>query len=360
MRYVAHTKPDELTYALMIRACAGAGASHSARNTEPERALDLWKELTEDGHTPSLGAYNAIILACARSKSYATEAFRLVKEMLDAHRDAFGNPIMQPDKDTFCALLEAAKKTGDLARARWILAEMINSVRKRTSSGVAEPSGPGLIDEEVMMHVFHAYSAYEPPFRRMATKVVSKPVENVEQGGVEENTEARSVEERNVKRFTAVPPQTHAEVIAEVSLLFERILSSHGRLNGACEESLDVGLSTDAFSNVSITPRLVNAYLSVHYAHNTLRNVHTSFKTVFEECGVERTERSYVELLERLATRQDGDEKAFALEFAEEVWAEWVEVEKGLLKFGLQARMIERAYAAMIKITAMYVSLSSR
>ena len=40
---------------------------------------------------PSLGVYNAIILACARSgsKTYVNEAFRLAKQMLgDSHRTA--------------------------------------------------------------------------------------------------------------------------------------------------------------------------------------------------------------------------------------------------------------------------------
>ncbi len=85
MRYVAHPIPDTHLYTVMIRACASP--------PEPERALDLWTELTHDRAVePNTSAYNAIIYACARSgeKQYVQQALRLAKEMMDAHRDASG------------------------------------------------------------------------------------------------------------------------------------------------------------------------------------------------------------------------------------------------------------------------------
>jgi hypothetical protein len=83
MRYVAHLQPDTLLFTQMIHACA------LPTPAEPERALDLFTEMTIDrGILPTAGAYNPAILACARSgsKVYVNEAFRLAKEMLDAHR----------------------------------------------------------------------------------------------------------------------------------------------------------------------------------------------------------------------------------------------------------------------------------
>lgn len=94
MRYVAHPVPDVHLYALMIRACAyspspsGAGPAHQSKGQEreqttpyphtptlsgtalvgPERAMDLWTEMTMDHRLePSKAAYDAIVLACARS-----------------------------------------------------------------------------------------------------------------------------------------------------------------------------------------------------------------------------------------------------------------------------------------------------
>lgn len=79
---VAHPKPDSLLYFLMIRACAGT-ALHSGYLAKPERALDLSTEMRSDAKCePIVGAYNAIILGCARSKDFETEAFRLVKKCL--------------------------------------------------------------------------------------------------------------------------------------------------------------------------------------------------------------------------------------------------------------------------------------
>ncbi|KAI5114598.1 hypothetical protein M0805_006232, partial [Coniferiporia weirii] len=75
MRYVAHPKPDAHLYALMIRACAGTGYWQSSYAAQPERALDLWTEMRQDAqHPPSVGAYNAVILACARSRDHTADA----------------------------------------------------------------------------------------------------------------------------------------------------------------------------------------------------------------------------------------------------------------------------------------------
>lgn len=152
MRYIAHPEPDIPLYTLMICACTSPiSSSHSS---DPLWALDLWTEMTINHCLPpSLGAYNTIILACAwsGSKTYVNEAFWLAKQMLDSHRDAHGTSTFRPDQKTFCALLEGAKWLGDLAWARWILAEMVNGHNK--DKGDVD----GDVNEEVMMHVFHAW-----------------------------------------------------------------------------------------------------------------------------------------------------------------------------------------------------------
>ncbi|KAJ8455438.1 hypothetical protein ONZ51_g12455 [Trametes cubensis] len=116
MRYVAHPTPDPQLYAVMMAACASR-----VLDPQPARALDLWTEMTVDKRmAPTADAYTAVIYACACSgdKMYVNEAFRLAKEMLDGHRDAYGNSAFRPDRKTFCALLEGAKRIGDLAKGR--------------------------------------------------------------------------------------------------------------------------------------------------------------------------------------------------------------------------------------------------
>jgi hypothetical protein len=171
MRYVAHPDPDVPLYTQMIRACASPLSA--SLGSEPEKALDLWTEMTVDHQlTPTVAAYNAIILACARdgSKRFVAEAFRLARQMLDSHRNAQGISAYRPDRKTFAALLEGAKRIGDLGRVRWILAEMT-----RNQEGLEALNAPtnAEVDEEIMLHVFNAYGAYKPPFVRAATKIVS-------------------------------------------------------------------------------------------------------------------------------------------------------------------------------------------
>ncbi|KAF8326429.1 hypothetical protein F5887DRAFT_1197388 [Amanita rubescens] len=201
-----------LLYTLMIRACA----SHisSGRSSEPERALDLWTEMTVDRRIMPT-AYNAVILACAKSR-------------LQQVRSA-------PIGRRFALYWRARKCIGDLARARWILAEMLR---------VAGPDGCSLaravdasINEEVMIHVFHAYAAYNPPFVRSISppeKDASDEVENTSAipesspDAPEAMTSGPPASEDVYPSFTHIPPQSRQEVIHEVCTLFQRILAVVG------------------------------------------------------------------------------------------------------------------------------------
>jgi hypothetical protein len=348
MRYVAHPRPDALLYTLMIRACASSLTSSS----EPERALDLWTEMTVDHEIqPSAGAYAAIILACARSgsKTYIHEAFRLSKEMLDSHRDANGKSAFKPDGKMFNALLEGAKRIGDLARTRWILAEMVRGSHRDEDSGFVNAE----VTEEVMMHVFHAYAAYKVPFNRAAALLVDDTPSQASTSS-KTNPKTSSVAELlsdnmaqnlpthiTTPSFSHFPPQSHSEVISEVRTLFGRIFS---RDNFHHEDALP-------FSKVKLTPRLLNSYLSVHYAHAPFEDARKIFKTIFTEHGVPRNVRSYVEALERCAKARRGQERTAALEFTEELWAQWQDLENGEHnKNTVWARMVERANVAVIRI----------
>ena len=359
MRYVAHPYPDVPLYALMIRACASP--INAARlSSEPERALDLWTEMTMDKRmTPSAGAYDAVILACARSgkKTYVNEGFRLAKEMLDSHRDARGISAYRPSRRTFCALLEGTKRVGDLARARWILAEMI---AERGRMEVEQEAEKG-VNEEVMMHIFHAYAAYRPPFQRSAVKPVPEGSTGVDQANTttlnssfDDPSENRNDIEKapsGSPSFTHVPPQSHHEVIHEVKALFARILHDNGM--STLSDTLPNTLPEDGvFEDVDLTSRLLNSYLSVYYKHAAITTARDLHRSIFDECGVERTARTYVEALERCANaKKHGEERVVALQFAEEVWAGWKTLEdRGVNQ---NARMIEKAHIAMIRVLAL-------
>ncbi|KAI0944607.1 hypothetical protein AcW1_002276 [Taiwanofungus camphoratus] len=399
MRYAAHPTPDASTYALMLRACA---PPH--RPADPARALDLLAEMTGDaGLAPTPAAYGAAALACARSgeKHHVHEAFRLAKEMLDAHRDARGRAQFRPDQRLFRALLEGAKRVGDLGRVRWILAEMV-----RESEGRGEAGGPGdvCVNEEVMVHVFNAYAAYRPTFRRGLTVLVDKqggsappteqtqetPVSAVGENVVQphSNTSEPSQETPRIvadpdvqedfeqaglsaeamgPQFSHIPPQSRSEAVAEAKILFNRIMTEHVHSQDADHSSPDQEqdaqlTSPRLFHHVRLTPRLLNAYLSVHYAHSPFDVWSDLHRTLFDEAGVSKNARSYVEVLERCTLCRRGQERRMALRLAEESWSEWQGIEEawragsageGDVAKTVDARLVERANAAMIRMLSL-------
>ncbi|KAK7055426.1 hypothetical protein R3P38DRAFT_1356189 [Favolaschia claudopus] len=351
MRYVAHPKPDVVLYTAMIRACASPVSP--ARSSEPERALDLWTEMTVDqGLTPTVGSYNAVILACAKSgrKEYVNEAFRISKQMLDSNRDAYGRSAYLPDRRTLCALLEGAKRIGDLARARWILADMVKT-------DASEEEG---VNEEIMMHVFHTYTSYVPPFTRHLAALV--PGREQQESLLMDSEIANPAESAahipppadHSPRFTRIPPQTSHEVMEEVQALFQRVLEDTEKVS---REATPDGLFADGkrFQHVKFSTRLVNSYLSVHYQHSTLEASEPLFWKVFDEVGISPDARSYLEALERCGRSKRGRERCIGLRFAEDLWAKWTILEDTGRATGrpVDARMVERAHVAFMRVLAL-------
>lgn len=362
MRYVAHPNPDTYLYSLVIRACA-TPLSPSI-SSEPEKALDFWTEMTIDHKlSPTVDAYNAVILACARSgnRKYVNEAFRIARQMLDSHRDARGRSEFKPHRNTFCALLEGAKRMGDLGRARWILAEMIKGQRLNGN----QMNGPteSWIDEEVMTHIFHAYASYRPPFIRTATLI---------KGGVAESAQSQQAKSQSYKQaqierdstgsthplnsiaagksisasFAHIPPQSREEVIGEVEYLFQRIIAETGPSQTSEHHH---------FKDVKFTSRLLNAYLSVYYRHASLGKSRELFWTLHDKLDLLKTGHVYVEALERCGNLRRDFHRTATLQFAQEVWQKWRTVEQSGVdgRRVLSARLIERAHIAMIKVLSL-------
>jgi hypothetical protein len=248
---------------------------------------------------------------------------------------------------------------GDLARVRWILAEMVRESRSEQDEDVDAE-----ITEEVMMHVFHAYAAYKPPFKRTdvllqdGTQHSQLPQTNIpEQQSAEPLSNSETLPfEHTQPTFTHIPPQSRSEVIAEAKVLFTRILED--RDADVRDPNYETVVPGDRkFKNVQLSPRLLNSYLSVHYKHSSLDVFRELFKQLFENLGVSRNARSYIEALERCGTTRRGRERVPALEFAEEVWTEWQSFENEAQdgSHQIDARMVERAHAAIIRVLSLYV-----
>lgn len=343
MRYVAHPTPDAPLYAAMIRACAPANGQ-----PEPERALDLFTEMTIDnGLEPTQAVYNAVIYACARSgsQSYVTEAFRLARQMLDARKDARGLAQFRANLDTFTALLEGAKRRGDLARTRWILAELVGEVA-RAREGKALPVN---ITDETMVHVFHAYAAYRPPRIQMRSvpdaptgEQSPAPSPSKQVAPQDATPSSAPVKKSTATSRSHLPPQSRAEALREAKTIFERIVA-------------EAQAGTGPFSTVTLSPKLIDAYLAAHYVHGNLADASALFNTIFAEHGVRRGPRALVNALERCATSKTGEDRDAAIAFAAKLWPEWEAAEDEAIRNDkyLNPRLVEQAHVARIRMHAL-------
>ena len=332
MRYVAHPVPDAHLYALMIRACG------SFYRPEPERALDLWMEMQENGVKPTKGAYEAVIRVCGRAgPEWLGEGMRLAREMSGQYS------ITGIDgRGLWCALLEGCKRAGDLKKARWILAEAVRG------GGDGARSEDSIVDAELMTHVFHTYASYRPPFRRQTTRLVDH---STALGG--EAFLGVPVEDAgSVPSFSRLPPQTSADVVAETRALFNRIRQD--RSPGEAHHSLQGGLLVGRFAHVALTPVLLNAYLSVFYRHASIETSREAFNSLFNDSSSAQVlhpdEYTYINALERCAIAR-AEDRHIAARWAQDIWSRWEATEaKGKGNVGSFARLIEKAHAAMRRV----------
>lgn len=329
MRYVAHPEPDAHLWALMI------GSS-----TTPERALDLFQEIVAKSpkHAAAPPAvYTAVIKACARSgeEQYVNEAYRLARERMNVW------PQEKLDTRALCALLEGAKRVGDLPRARWILAEVVRD--------------EGVVGSEAILHVLHAYATYTPAFKREATKILAvdnsapvdpAPMDIVDAIAVEEHdmdaVELVPTSAASSASFAHLAPQSRQELLHEVEALWSRI-----------NDPSDL-----VFNTIKLSSRIRNAYLSVYYTHApNIRTCREKFSQVHTTLASDTSAHGLLDALHRCSHGKGmriSKERSPALEWAMALWADFRRLEDS---GHLSARITETGYKHMIRALTMYVGV---
>ncbi|GAB1525354.1 hypothetical protein RhiTH_008514 [Rhizoctonia solani] len=345
MRYAAHPNPSLETYSVVIAACA------RGHQVNPLRALELLQEIKQgliSGRSeltqPQLDTrslvdcYNGAIRACARAGTrFAGDAFRLAKELIQPD----GIPVsgatvggIGPDRNTMAALMHSVKRTGDLARARWILTEAMRAQSRQFENG-----SEVILDEEIMVCAFQAYSAFRPAFKRGMTRKRTEKPEDTPLRDNMDDVQNPILSEIPAPVYTI--PQSAPEVLREADILFSRILSRRT----ASPDRL--------FSHVPISARVANAYLGIYYSHASLQQAITKF----EECcsHVAPNAYTFVNILELLARAAESD-RSIALAYAEKTWIDWKkwiqrlhdgQVDPVLAE--ATPRATERAWAAIIR-----------
>jgi hypothetical protein len=348
MRYVAHSIPSLEAYSLVISACGRGG------QVNPLRALELVQEIRQglmSGRTEFtrpqvdvrslLACYNGAIRACARAgPKFAGDAFRLAKELVQPD----GIPVagaaingVGPDRKTMAALMHSAKRMGDLPRTRWILTEVIRAQGKVLGETQFANSSEAILDEEIMVCAFQVYSAFRPPFRREMVR------ERNEQQVTTAPAERPATPTQPISAYTI--PQSALDVLKEADALFSRILSKRS----ASPDLL--------FTHVPISPRIVNAYLSIYFSHASLERALAKFTEVYvSRVLAEPNAYTFVNLFERLSHAAEPD-RQMALDKAKETWVNWQNwirrAESGELDPTLAEvtpRAIERVWAAIIRV----------
>ncbi|WWD08444.1 hypothetical protein V865_006556 [Kwoniella europaea PYCC6329] len=366
MRLSAHPTPTRELYTTMIRTCG------ESAQPEPERARDLWIEMTENEKIqPSREEYSAIIRALGSTKKDYLEAFDLLRQMLAKHHDAIYTPFSSeedglprfsqyvPTLETFTGLLEGTKRAGDLNRARWILTETVKLAR--TGKMLNSKEWRDGIDADLLSGIFMTYASWKPLVRRGAVKVKDNDEvlqEFGEDGQIKSEIEAKQLEEKNVtdeewldvdvmeelvesssskseaiqdssnsQSNLPLTPQSSADALREATALFQRILH-----DVASPPNPDTYLP---FKDVVLGPKLINSYISVHMIHSPSL---AATKKAYEEAWSAVSEItkgnfkpngwSHLQILEKCshgtrAGMTDSD-RPVAFEWGQAIWDEYL------------------------------------
>ncbi|WVW80899.1 hypothetical protein I302_102890 [Kwoniella bestiolae CBS 10118] len=369
MRLSAHPTPTRELYTTMIRTCGDSA------QPEPERARDLWIEMTENEKIqPTREEYSAIIRALGSTKKDYLEAFDLLRQMLAKHHDAIYTPFASEEEglpkfsqyvpilETFTGLLEGTKRAGDLNRARWILTETVKLAR--TGKMLNSSEWKDGIDADLLSGVFMTYASWKPLVRRGAVKVKEDvnmkeehAIEQDENNGsdveagqpLEKNTQqeeewldvnvmeelvessrprSEAIEDPSSSRpDLPLTPQSSADALREATALFRRILDDI-----ASPSSPDVYLP---FKDVKLGAKLINSYISVHMVHSpslaaTKNAYDEAWKAVseFTKGSVKPNGWSYLQILEKCNHGTRGgmvdSDRSVASEWGKAVWEEYL------------------------------------
>ncbi|ODO10584.1 hypothetical protein I350_01181 [Cryptococcus amylolentus CBS 6273] len=407
MRLKAHPTPTREMYATMIRSCG------DANQPQPERARDLWLEMTQQERMePNGEGYNAIIRALGSTKKDYLEAFDLLRQMLVKHNDATFVPFEDdngiprfskfvPTLETFNAVMEGAKRAGDINRARWVLTEVLKLSRAGQALQVAVWKDGA--DESLLSAVFMTYAAWKPVVKKQGLKLrtggeaesgdaaaeaavddASKEAAHLDVDVLQDVedvvTQEPLMDELTLDEppvSTPTTPLSSADALRECTSLFKRILSDNEAVREGSNDFLP-------FKSVRLSPRLINSYLSVHLVHGTsligLKKVHDeawqdAAKTSMS--SVEPNGWSYMFLLEKCSSGArviSPAERPLAVSWGRELWSSYLSfystassylernytAEHPLAKarkrwiMGLGDRQVERVWKAAIKLESVH------
>jgi pentatricopeptide repeat protein len=348
MRLVAHPTPSTEVYDAMIYGCS------LDDRVSPERALDLFNEMLEAGITPSYNTYLGLIRSCARDKTkgdspFYFESLRLLKELLERG--------FQPERDIFNCILEGARSRGDLARAKWIVANMVQIASRQLNPSESPLSPDGKIIQNLFLTAatFKIHDGASNMIKKNLLQDADTIPESVKvpdedkQGIFLEADEAEEVKEDSPyviedrgpaseagnrgdahshipalhPLFRLQVPTSNEQLLEDCKVILGSILEVHGLPSGILESKMSGteesgvlgnhdsrqtmtttssepdycdGLDDNvkaALLNVPIGNAVLNAYLTLLSSHDTSHSVYNFFRQGFSSLGVKYSYQSW-------------------------------------------------------------------
>ena len=314
MRLVVYPTPDRALYNTMILACA------SGPDPSPERATDLYRELldvrertNDPAYEPNGDTFTALIRACCRTRrkgeeSHYVRGLEYLRQMLDLG--------FKPSRKTLHSVLEGAKRVGDLARARWIYLKLVQEGTEDRAMKVNSVS---------TVLLFQTYATYKPPrqkdtlfpSRADTDPVAKEEVTNIPASARSEG-DASPLTRSDTVDFPGPMPLNATQVFDQAHNLMVRIAVAQGKQLGPVPETNED--DADIFTDVELTPFLLNCYLLAVGAHSPFAKALPIHQTLFASCGVEKDGHSYKTTMEFCETPRN---KAAGLAAAREFFQEW-------------------------------------
>ncbi|UZJ52499.1 hypothetical protein CBS101457_001819 [Exobasidium rhododendri] len=428
MRLVAHPIPDAPLYALMIQACAlgipqpnanlwkpkdplSYGGNNKqqqrlldlsrAAKPDTERALDLFREMTTRySIRPTVDVYTRVIAACVKRKDTYEKGFEIFRSMVEMERHRLSgqdeetvssSSSFAPSRATYDALLQGCARSGDLLRARWILAEMLRTATSKWKELKSrEERGAALEDWEIrevetmrpnertLTNVFYAYASFTPPAdqRRPLVSATEKSgsvgTQRKEEDAdsddgaellVAEQTESlqegRATDFIDEDTLTYRLPTTSKAIFREATALMERIKEDFDQQGGL-------------LSSVRPDPQLMHSYIAVISQHCPEYQRVAQLKKVMLVSGEESEAKS---LFEYFGLRINGytceavldacskmTSHPKLIDLAENVWDQWIAMggssdlfakdETRANELGFSSRIVAKCWASMIRVYA--------
>ncbi|CAG8561348.1 20_t:CDS:10 [Paraglomus brasilianum] len=270
-------QPDEVSYSLMIHACA--------KTQDAEKAFDLFEEMTgkglyptemrEYGYQPDRISYNSLIYACAKTGDVRL-ARMLLKQLLEE------NSTITPDEQTFTNMF-------------WTYSAYVEPQDKSHKDSV---NAPNALKEQITLSDGTVSLSEKATLSETSTASESTP----------DKGDDNSLVHLDAYPFLSYEPVTDKQILAEARMIFEYVKSMTDNNSNGLEKSGDEQIQLSAY--------LMDAYMNIFHKKGKFNDVLSLYKEKLPELGIPQSGWIYSTMLKTCYKHRRYEE-------ALRVWEDW-------------------------------------